>query len=365
MGVLGTNPTDFATLIDEVCLENGALSQITVEKLYNKIELTDLFNLTFPIKNGDVVPRISWGANYNSIPFVDVGSGEDACAIPSCDFSPEYARKIWEVVMAECRYSLCTRTLPQDFMSAYNKYVRINPDDSEYDFILDQITEMLSDIILNSLMAKIWLSDKVLAASDTLKGTNGIFAQITSVNDAAHCVYVDQSAPITDGQVLYEKILEALNKYNDLDTNNEMLAPSIYLDKADAQTIVNWLNKLGANSPYNCECYDADGVVRAGRFTIQGLTIAGVPVKVVPWRKMQVAFTQYTTAGAATYPTLILVAPQEILQVGSPDADELAMLEYFYDKKDRTHYWDIGFQFGVSVSLDAFVHSFCSGSITS
>ena len=47
-------------------------------------------------------------------------------------------------------------------MSAYNKYVKIRPDDSEYDFILDQITEMLSDIILNSLLAKIWLSDKTL-----------------------------------------------------------------------------------------------------------------------------------------------------------------------------------------------------------
>lgn len=362
MPILGTNPTDFATLIDEVCLENGALSQITAEKLYNKIELTDLFNLTFPIKNGEVVPRISWGANYNSIPFVDVGSGEDACAIPSCDFSPEYARKIWEVVMAECRYSLCTRTLPQDFMSAYNKYVKIRPDDSEYDFILDQITEMLSDIILNSLLAKIWLSDKTLTTSDNLKGTNGIFAQLTAVADADHCITVQQNTVITDGEALYKLVLEAINKYDALDVDEGTPAPSIYLDKSDAQTIVNWLNQLGIKSPYNCECYDADGIVRAGRFQIAGLAIGGFMVKTLPWRKMQVDFTQYTTAGAATYPTLILVTPQDILQVGSPDADELAMLEYFYDKKDRTHYWDIGFQFGVSVATDAFVHSFCGGS---
>lgn len=365
MPILGTSPTDFGALIDEVCIDNGALSQITIEKLYNKIEAADLFTLTFPIKNGEVVPRISWGANYNSIPYKDVASGETGCEIPSCDFSPEYARKVWEVVIAECRYSLCTRTLPQDFMSAYNKYVRIRPDDSEYDFIIDQITEMLSDVIMNSLLAKVWLSDKVLTGEPTLRGTNGIFAQITATNDIAHCVYIDQSAPMTDPEALHGKIVEAVNKYYELNQDNELPTPSIYLDTADARLLVNWLNGLGAKSPYDCECFDADGITRAGRFTVQGLAIGGVPVKVVPWRKMQLAFTSYTTAGAPDYPTLILVTPQANLQVGSADNDELMMLEYFYDKKDRTHYWDLGFQFGTSIPTDNFVHSFCSSSITS
>lgn len=365
MPITGTSPTDFGAVIQDVCLENGALSQITIEKLYRSIEASELFSLTFPVKDGEVVPRITWGANYNSINYVDVGSGEDACDIATCDFSPEYARKTWEVVMAECRYELCTRTLTQDFMSAYNKYVRIRPDDSEYDFILDQITDMLSDIIMNSLLAKVWLSDKTLTTAATLKGTNGIFAQVTAVNDIAHCVFVDQTAAITDGETIYDNITKALEKYEALDEDNTLPAPSIYIDIADARALVNWLNKMGAKSPYNCECYDADGVVRSGRFTVEGLTIGGVPVKSIPWRKMQLAFSSYATNGTPDYPNLILVTAQENLQLGSADGDELAMLDYFYDRKDRKHYWDIGFQFGISVATDAYVHSFCSQSITS
>lgn len=361
MPITGTVPTDFNSIIQDVCIQDGALSQITIDKLYRKIEAANLFTLTFPVKDGQVTPQISWGANYNAIPYVDT-EAEDLCAIPNCDFSPAYTRKIWEVVMAECRHTLCARTLSQDFMSAYNKYVRINPDDSEYDFILDQITEMLSDIIMNSLLAKVWLSDKALTTVNTLNGTNGIFAQITALNDAGHCIAVQQDTPITDGETLYNHIIEALGKYEALDEDNTMPAPKLYIDQADARTIVNWLNAMGAKSPYNCECYDADGIVRAGRFTVDGLTIAGVEVKAIPWRKMQKAFAAYTTGTEAAYPTLILVAPQEILQLGSPDAEELAMLEYFYNKEDRKHKWDIGYQFGISVATDNFVHSFCSES---
>lgn len=362
MPILGTSPTDFGAVITDVCLDTGALSNITIEKLYRKIELADLFTLTFPVKDKQVVPRITWGANYNSIDYVDVGSGEDACAIPSCDFSPEYLRKIWEVVMAECRFDLCTRTLPQDFMSAYNKYIHINPEDSEYDFILDQITDMLADVIMNSLLAKVWLSDKALASVGTLNGTDGIFAQISALSGADNCINVQQNTVITDGETLYNLIVEAAQKYEALDEDNTLGVPVVYLDQGDARTIIHWLNGLGAKSPYNCDCYDADGLVRAGRFTVEGLTIAGLKVKTVPWRKMQKAFAAYTTAGEATYPTLILITPQETLQLGSADADELAMMDYFYYKKDRTHYWDIGFQFGISVATDYFVHSFCSGS---
>lgn len=361
----GVSPTDFNSIIQDICAQDGFLSQVVAEKLYRRIEAAEMFDIQTPIKNGSLIPRITWGANYNSVPYVDLQSGDDACAIPSCDFSPEYSRKIWEVVEAECRFELCAKTLTGDFLAAFNKYRRIRPDDNEYDFVIEDVTDKLADVIINSLLAKAWLSDKALTTVDTLKGTDGVLAQITALADGDHCVAVPQNAIITDGEVLYNFIMQAITKYYNLDEDNDLEAPVVFLDQNDARTIVNWLNALGAKSPYNCECVDPDGVVRAGRFTVEGLSIGGLRVKTVPWRKMQKAFPAYSTVLNPTgvlYPNLILVTPVDNLKIGAPDSNELHALKYFYSDEFRKHKWDLGYQFGVAVASDYFVHSFCQGS---
>lgn len=40
------------------------------------------------------------------------------------------------------------------------------------------------------------------------------------------------------------------------------------------------LNKLGHQAPANCQCLSAEGIIKAGAFTLENIAFNGVPIKV-------------------------------------------------------------------------------------
>lgn len=343
---------NFNEVYEDVCILADDFRSLVIEKLYQKLGVDEVVSLVAPVTNGSNIPRLAYDANYNSIPYT---SG-DSCDISICDFSPTWENKQWIIKEAECRYEECMKGLDEKFLQLYNRYKRLNPDSDEYQFVVDQITDMLSDILANSLLAKVWLSDTD-NTEDTINGLDGVIAQL-KIEQGAQAYDLPQDATAISGEDWYEHIGNALESYEDADFGEGSENPVIYMDKGDVLKLVRWLNTQDRNK-VNCECIDPDGVVRADRFRPEGLTVHGLRVIAIPYRKMLEAFpTDYEDDGSFIDPNLLVVTPMSNILVGNENNDDLHELKYFYNPDDRKHKWDIGMRFGVTVVSPYFIHGF-------
>lgn len=349
---------NFNTIYADVCVGAEDFRSLVIEKLYKRIGVGEVLTLVAPVRNGSNIPRLSYDANYNSIKFTD---GDD-CAIDTCDFSPTWANKQWIIKEAECRYEECMKGLDDKFMQLYNHYKRLNPDSDEYQFVIDQITDMLADILANSLLAKVWLSDTE-NTEDTINGLDGVIAQLKTEQNLAYDLPQDQELT---GEEWYEHIGNALEMYEDQEFGDGTADPVIYMDTQDARKLVRWLNAQD-RTKINCECIDPDGVVRGDRFTVEGLRVHGVRVIAIPYKKMLESFpTDYFdddagNGGANPHwidPNLLVITPMTNILVGNENNDDLNELTYFYNREDRKHKWDLGMRFGVTVPSPYFIHGF-------
>lgn len=359
---------NFAEVMDEVfcspqAAENG-MATLVVEKMYEKIDIDKYFTMVAPVRTGDAAVSLMYPAVYNAIKNTE----STGCGISSCDISPEYSAKKWTIALAECRFPLCTRGLDEKFLAFWNSYKRVNPESDEYQFILDQVSDMLADLLVNTLLAKIWFSDTTFqltpgAAADTMDGIDGIFAQTTA--DGTNAVVIPDTVDMTDGEEIYNQIKAAIVKYQESKFRKSLSESAIYIDELDAIRVVAWLNDIDRKGGVDCLCVDPNGVVRADAFTVEGLTIAGLPVYTQPFRDMMEDIPEYQQNNELIYPHYFLIAPKGILLVGSGNADDLHELDHFYDRKDRTHYWDIGYTYGVSVASNHFVYGLQTADISS
>lgn len=350
---------NFATVFDTIfCSPQAAgngqfVSQLIIEKLYDKVDLDRLFTITAPVRTGDPVVALIQDAVYNAVQ----NTTSTNCTISSCDVSPEYQAKQWVIMLAECRHALCTRGLDEKFLSFWGAYKRAHPGSDEYDFAIEQVAEMLSDLIANTLLAKLWLSDTSLqdtpgTIAGTIDGIDGFLVQALSDTDHK----VDAGATKLTGKDLYEKLSETIAKYQDAHFGQDMTDVRIYMDRKDVNSLVRWLNTEGRNSGYNCDCIDPDGVVRADRYTVQGLRIHGLEVIPQPFEDMMLAFSDYTEDDEPLYHNFALVTKKSNLMVGSGNEDDLAHFHSFYDEKDRTFYFDIGYTYGAVIPTNHFAY---------
>lgn len=343
---------NFLDVFDEVCVQDGeALTELVVEKLYRKIGIRDVLTLVTPVRSGQNAPTMIYEPNYNAIEYVDGQS----CEIEPCDFSPEWQNKKWELALAECRVEVCTREFHEKYLQMWNMHKRLHPLDDEYMFLLDKISDMLSDILANSLFAKVWLSDKLLT-ENTINGLDGIIAQVKTLG-AGHVVDVAQD-DLLDGEEWYQAIMASLNVYEQSDFNETIDGVAIYIDTQDAMNLAGWLNKMGHQSPYNCECFNPDGITQSPRFRYDGLRIDGKPIIPIPYRSMARKFNELNDDGDVIDPNLLLITPQTNLMLGSTDEEDLNMLDLIEDRVGRKFLYDIGYQFGILVRTDHLVHGF-------
>lgn len=342
---------------DQAAENQSQLAELIITRLYDRVDLNELFTMVAPVRTGDPVVGLMYPAVYNAIKNT---AGTD-CAIAACDVSPEYSAKQWSIVLAECRHGLCTRTMPSKFLAYWGMYKRVDPESTEYEAIIEQIVEMLSDLMVNTLLAKLWLSDTEFQAvegvpADLLDGIDGFFTQLRTNSD----LVIDAGATkLTDGEDIYNHVAAGIAKYKRTDFRNTFSDARIYIDEQDADAIVAWLNTLDKASPYNCQCIDPNGVVRGDRFTVEGLTIGGLRVFTQPFEKMMEQFPdEYMDSDDMLYHNIFVIAPKEILQAGSGNEEDFNVQKVFYDNKDRMFYFDIGYSYGAMVAQDFFIVGF-------
>ena len=345
---------DFQDVLDELITSErqAEFAPIVVEKLYDRLRRDDYGIVIDGVRNGDLSASLVVNDTYNAIPFV----AGDSCDIGDCEISPEYTAKQWEIVMAECRYTLCTREASRKFMALWGQYKAIRPDDSEYDFVVEQMSDILSDILVNSLIAKLFLSDKAYT-EDTINGINGFISQWKLEADNV----LDVSAMVADteaitGEEWYNVMIAMMEAYEaDSTIRRSRKEAQFIIDETGARKIINMLNGADRNSIYDCACLDAEGMVRAGRYSIEGLQVAGIPVRTIPYSDMIAQFDELNTLGVPVDPLFAVLTPKTEVQIGTPAMDELEMEDSFYDRKDRTYYFDIGYQFGAMIPSRNFI----------
>lgn len=344
---------NFGTALEDLITSErqAEFSPIVVEKLYDRLKRDDYGIIIEGVRLGDLSASLVNSPTYNAIPYVT----GDACTITSCDISPDYSAKVWDMVMAECRHSLCTRTASRKFMALWGQYKAIRPDDSEYDFLVEQISDILADVLANTLIAKLFLSDVALTSA-TINGTNGFIAQwkLETANIVNATPLVTDAEDVT-GQEWYNIMKAMVEKYQDMPFRKSISEAQFIIDEVAARRIVTFLNNTDQLSAYDCTCVDVDGMVRAGRFQVEGLQILGIPVKTIPYSDMIAAFPDFDDDGAVVDPIFAVLTPKTEVQIGTPKEDELNMQDSFYDKKDRTYYFDIGYQFGAMIPSNNFV----------
>lgn len=349
MSIFGNFGTALESLITSE--RQAEFATLVQEKLYDKLNIGDFATIVEDVRHGDLSVSLVKEANYNSVKYTDA----DGCGIDTCDVSVNYSAKVWELVMAECRYPLCTREASRKFMALWNRYKAINPEDSQYDFLVDELTDLLADILANSLVAKAFLSDKEYV-EETINGTNGFISQWLLETSNAVDITEILGTDLTDGEKWIEALQKMITAYDDSIFRKSLDSAEFIIDEVVARKIVQFLNSKKDLSGYDCSCIDADGITQKGRFTVDGLTISGIPVKVIPYTDMVTQFEDLVDDdGAPLSPIFAVLTPKTEVQLGTPASKELTMSESFYDKKDRMYYFDIGYQFGAMIPSNHFV----------
>lgn len=354
--------TKFRSAFTNISAQEAAFATIVQGKTYEKLEALDYGFLLEGVRTGDPIVSILDKPVYDGFPLKD---GDD-CTIGACTYEPDYQVGKWILKIAECRYSLCARTSGDKFLALYQKYKRVNPESNAYDFIIERMSDVLSDILANTLVTKLFFAlENAGQVNDTtyqnagIEGFDGWLAQWFAHN----ANFVTMSAgDITDGEAWYEAIIKGIYKMDEGDYGAYVKDSTIFIDEKGARAIAQWLNGVDNMKGIDCECYDADGVTSARRFTKDNLRIAGLPVKALPYTKMamEVGDDWYggTTNGDAatmTEPIFAVITPQDNNLIGTPGIEDLEMHKVFFDDLSREWKFDVGFQAGAGLGSDAFM----------
>lgn len=354
--------TNFNSAFSSIAAREAEFATIVQGKTYEKLEALDYGFLIENVRTGDPIVSILDKPVYDGFP---LKAGGD-CTIGSCTYEPEYQVGQWILKIAECRYSLCARKSGDKFMALYQKYIRVNPESNVYYFIIERMSDVLSDILANTLVTKLFFAlenagqvNDAAFQNPGIEGFDGWLAQWFAHNSN----YVTMSvADIGDGEKWYEAILEGIYKMDEGDYGAFVKDSTIFIDEKGARAIAQWLNGVDNMKGIDCECYDIDGVTSARRFTKDNMRIAGLPVRPVPYTKMAMEvgddwYGATTAQGSATMtePIFAVITPQDNNLIGTPGIEDLEMHKVFYDDLSREWKFDIGFQAGAGLGSEAFM----------
>lgn len=298
------------------------------------------------VRNGSVISIIGAMDNYCSMPVGD----ERSCELNECDITPNYIGKKWDLAEYNCRIAICMRTFDEDFLVFWNMYRQRLEDplqEADAQAFLNYITDQVERNVMGTQWRVGYWGDKA-SGSNLINGNNGFFAQASAGGG-----FIDQIAsvgPEPTGQEIIDAVQAALEENSDtLWLAHEDVV--IKMSYAMANKVVIYLNRLGMQNQYNCDCVNPDGIVSANRFTVEGLRLFGIPVEA--HREIDGGAA---CAGVNGNKYQLLIARKSNLLVGTNTVDKMEGFDIFYDKKDRQIYIDTMIYLGVSIPLDEYIY---------
>lgn len=307
-------------------------------------DFVNAHSLRTNVRNGNVIPIVGIIDNYCSLPVGD----ELSCEMNECDITPNYLSKKWELAEYNCRIPICMRTFDEDFLVFWNMYrQRLEDPTQEADeqALLAYIIEQVEQRVKGAQWRVAYWGD-TQSVSPLISGNNGFWVQAAAGNGHINSIPFAGAEPT--GKEIVDAVKDALDdQYGEL----WLSAPDVVIKMsyAMAKKVVIYLNTLGMQHAYDCDCVDPEGIVRTNRYTVEGLRLFGIPVE---------AHREIDGSGNCVDGNKfqLLIARKSNLLVGTNTQDKMEMFDVFYDKKDRKVYIDAMIYMGVSIVLDEYIY---------
>lgn len=329
--------------------ETATLSNAYFRKFFEVGKLAEDFTVITGVRNGNVVPIISNNPNYAKFPYKDPTN----CTLPVCDVDLPFSAKAWKVGMQGCKTPVCINSFDENFLAFFGRYKRVFGDEDLNSALMAFIMEVWERDLQASLWRSAFFGDTTTDIADpnyaTLRVTDGIFTQAEAGTGRKIEVTENTAGTGLTGAGVYAYLTEA---YNYAATQPWFDAGNMRFEmtNAMASVFVAFLNGLGDKSAYNCDCYSADGITRARAYTIEGLTVFGIPVYVR--REFDGVINQLGLGN----PYRALLTPNDNILIGTSELDQLPAFSIHYSQDDDVIYIKGGAQIGAVLTTNDYVY---------
>jgi len=348
--------TEFLDLItDLTSAELADISNAIYEKSFAVGKLPESHTVVEGIREGNVIPILSTNPSYTSFPYKDMTN----CNTPVCDLVLGFGAKVWQVGAVACRVPICINTFDENFLAFWGKYKRLFGDTSLDGALMAYITGKFQTELDAALWRIGWFGERGYTPTNSpnyplLRPLDGIFTQAEAGEGIKIPITENTSGtggapvPLT-GEAAYAYLAEAYNEAM-LTPWFDLTTAQFEMTKAMAAAIVVWLNNLNDTSMYNCQCLSATQITGKRMFTIEGLSIFGIPVIV------RQEFDGVITALSLGRPYRALLTSKDNIVFGTPEIDQLTAFDIWYSKDDGQVYMEGGAQLAASLVTDEYVY---------
>lgn len=312
----------------------------------NVHEISDFaskYNVLTGIRNGARVPIIKTGNNYGAL-----SASENDCSLNECDFEDVYSNKKWVLGTYNCRLPICLETFSEDFKLFYGMYSQTleNPlQEPDKDAFLAYITYKANQNIQGALWRTSHWGDTT-SSNGLISKNNGFWTEADAGDGEK--IEMEVTGGVMTGEQIYNELAKAYQLAGGLDWFDETQVIWKMSNKM-ARTLVTFLNTASDKSLYNCDCIDPNKVVGARTFSIDNLTVFGIPV----YAEREGDASGVAVGQDADYRALLI--NKSNLLVATETESHLDQFDIFYDKKDRKIYVDMQIELGSAIPLDEYV----------
>lgn len=352
MAVTTNFSTEVVDLVNDlVSAEKVTLANAIYEKSFEISDFAQAHTVIPGIREGQVVPIISTSPDYAAFPYKDPTN----CTLPSCDLNLPFSAKEWEIGMAACDTEICINGFDENFLVFFGEYKKVFGSDADVDGAL---MTFIRDKYEKNLQAAMWrnayFGDRTIGSGDAnyqiLRTINGIFTQAEAGDGMKIEIPQNGTTAVPTGEELYNILLQAY-QYASVQPWFDPATLQFEMTAALGSVLIGWYNSLGDKSPYNCECFSADGVSATRNWSLDGVTkVFGIPV--IIRREFDGIIAQL---GLGNRYRALLTNKDNIL-FGTSEMDQLPKFDMWYSRDDNDIKIRGGFSLAASLVRDEYVY---------
>lgn len=335
--------------------EKMKFSELIFKKNVEVSDISKSHQVQTGVRSGHLIPIIDNKPNYESFPFVD----EKDCKPTECELDAKYSTKKWELGLLECRVPICMRKFDEDFLLFWNMYRQTTSDLDLNSAFIDYLSSKFQSNLLAAQWRVVYFGDKS-SHSTFFNKIDGFFTQAQANPNQIVPISENKAGTYAEQRLAGKRVYEILEQMYTKASEQIWFDPTACLykmTKSNGLAFISWLNSLGNNSPYNCECIDPHSVVKSNVFTLENVRYNGIPITIHQEFDGVINQTSELNGTGANNPRVnpnrIILTYKSNLRIGTSESKALNSFDIFYDKRDKMIYMDGGSYIGSSLVLDS------------
>ena len=337
------------TNADKLTFADALVNEIVVD---NEIEKEK--NVIYGVKNGDVVPIIEKNDSYTMFPV----ASETVCGTSECDMPVNFSGVVWDLALIKCKIPICLNSFDKEFLAFFNTYRKFDNNPDLDQVLLQYLGEQFKQGLENAKWRRTYFADQA-STSPLLDGSDGFWTKADAsavVGENKITITKNNGGTAAAQRMTFQEIYDLLEDMYELASLHTWFDPSTFRFEMPwnmGLTYMSGLNKLGHQAPANCQCLSAEGIVKAGAFTLENIAFNGVPIKV--YRAFDGVINQVpalngnNVPGAAKVdPNRVLLVKNENMLIGSSDETQLTFENIWYNENDEKIYMRGGSYIGAA-----------------